>query len=138
MGKRLIIKGADFSENGINENEVDITNIVFSEVIQGRRDTDASIDTTNMTRVTSSILSLSSIGAKAGDKIVINNDNIPGLLFGFAQGVSETDFTGSESHWYTSNKGEYSSITLKGDTYVITDYAYLFSTIGNGKNSTAG
>lgn len=134
MGKRLIIKGADFSENGILPSEVDITNLVFSEVIQGRRDTDGSVETST-TRVSSPIVSLTSIGAKTGDKIVIET-NPSGILFGFMQGISENDLSGSESHWYSADKGDYTG-GIQGNEYNIVNYDYLSIILGYGRGSSS-
>ena len=119
MGKKLIIKGADFSENGIPASEIDITNLVFSEVIQGRRETNGSVETST-TRVSSPIVSLTSIRAEAGDKIVIET-NPQSILFAFMQGISENDLSGSESHWYSADKGEYTG-NINGSEYDITNY----------------
>jgi hypothetical protein len=140
MGKSLINKGADFSENGIQQPIVDVTDIFFANVYQGGYGSGGTIDSSASNynkRVSGEIVSLESIGAKVGDKLQFVCPS--SYFFGIRNGSASNDLS-DNSYWYASqNIGMTAGTYYKGDEFVITNDYNAFSigcNGGSGNNCT--
>ena len=137
MGKKLIIKGADFSANGIPSSETSVTDIICEDLYQSKLNTDGT-RTDSTTRVSTTIVSLTDIGAEVGDKIVFLNPS--GILVSISGGVSANNLS-NESHWYSSDYGiyDYEQYLLGAEFTIPAGVAYIGLTFGKASEiHTAG
>ena len=113
MGKKLIIKGAEFTGNGIVPNDVDVTGVLLANLRSGTINDNGNISA-NSKRVSGQVMPIGSIWASAGDTIkVISPDKVyVGIRYG--SGLNKTP---NNYYWYGSDDNL--SDNYRGDTFRI-------------------
>lgn len=133
MGKKLIIKGADFSSNGIITGEVDITSRLFSTLYQGGIGQNGAISSKN-TRVSGVVVALSEIGASAGDTIKIVT---PTKIYAGIRNGSSSSNLPNNAYWYGSDNKLKNSYV--GENFTIpSGISYLGFTFGKASGDYDG